>query len=662
MSSILSIRAGGRLFDREIYLSVERIPDPVDLGVILIPAPAVPDALEACGRRGIPSVIIGSGGFRETGSDGEALEARCLAIARKHAMRVLGPNCIGYLDTHLPIDTTFLPLPGPLPGDIAFLSHSGAICEAVIDWAREQGFGFSRLVSLGNQMDLTEAELLAATAADEHTRVVAMYLEGVTKGTLFIEEAQRVSAQKPIVAIKVGRSARGRATVASHTGALAGEDRVYDAAFRKAGVLRADNSEEMFDWGRALAWCPLPVGARMAVLTNAGGPGAIAVDALDAKGLQIADLTTATIARMQDVLPDAASLSNPVDMLAGAGPMEYAHCLRTLLADDGVDGVMVILPPPPLTTADEVAGAIIPVIQSKTKPVVIALMGGGLIAPAADLFRQSHIPDYRFPERAASALSILVRRAEQLTAQHEEPETFENLHPQLVDTILENTEGEGRFLDASTSAALIAAYGINVAVEEIADSGAQAAQAAGKLGFPIAMKALSEKVTHKSDIGAVKLNLADRDQVLDAYKAIRKVVNENHPGDDEPRVLLQKMVADGQEVILGAIRDPQFGPVIMFGSGGIEVEGLNDVAFALAPLRRAEAEEMLETTWAGRRMAGYRNLPPGDRDAVIDALLRLGRLVHDTKQIEEIEINPLRVFGQGLGSIAIDVRVRVSRP
>ncbi|HMK09515.1 MAG TPA: CoA-binding protein, partial [Anaerolineales bacterium] len=270
---------GGELFGRPIRSRVADVPDPVDLAVILIPAAAVPEALEACGRRGIPAAIIGSGGFRETGPAGAALEKTCLEIARRYAIRLVGPNCIGLLDTHLPIDTSFLPLPGPIPGDIAFLSHSGAICEAVIDWARGQGFGLSRLVSLGNQLDLTEADFLAPTVADPHTRVVAMYLEGVGDGRRFIVEAAKASRQKPLVAIKVGRSEGGRRAVASHTGALAGRDAAYDAAFRKAGVLRAENSEEVFDWARALAWCPLPKGPRMAVLTNAGGPGAIAVDA-----------------------------------------------------------------------------------------------------------------------------------------------------------------------------------------------------------------------------------------------------------------------------------------------------------------------------------------------------------------------------------------------
>src|SRR3990172_2725541 len=377
---------GGELFGRPMHAEVALVPDPVDLAIILIPAAAVPAALDACGRRGILAVILGSGGFRENGAAGQGLEQECLEIARRHGMRLIGPNCIGLLDTHLPLDTTFLPLPGPIPGDIAFLSHSGAICEAVIDWARGQGFGLSRLVSLGNQVDLTEADLLAPTVEDPHTRVVAMYLEGVGDGRKFIEQAHLASRRKPLVAIKVGRSEGGRRAVASHTGALAGRDAAYDAAFRKAGVLRADNSEEVFDWARALAWCPLPHGPRMAVLTKAGGPGALAVDALDANGLSLADPSTATVASLHRFLPAAASVRNPVDMLASAGPVEYAGALALLLRDEGADGVMVVLPPPPMSTAADVAGAIIPIIRASRKPVGVALIGEDLIVHPPPLF------------------------------------------------------------------------------------------------------------------------------------------------------------------------------------------------------------------------------------------------------------------------------------
>jgi len=653
---------GGSLFGRPIRRRLADVPDPIDLAVILIPAQGVPDVLQSCGERGIPFAIIGSGGFREVGEEGQALERRCLEIAHRHGMRVLGPNCIGFLDTHLPIDTTFLPLPGPIPGDIAFLSHSGAICEAVIDWARGQGFGLSRLISLGNQIDLTEADVLPPTAADSQTRVIAMYLEGVSDGRAFIEQARRVSRDKPVLAIKVGRSESGRRAVASHTGALAGRDAAYDAAFRKAGVLRAPSSEEMFDWARALAWCPLPAGRRIAVLTNAGGPGAIGVDALEAAGLEMATLAETTRVALRAMLPPAASVNNPIDMLASAGPVEFGTGLALVLADEGVDGVMVVLPPPPMTTAAEVAGALIPIIRTSPKPVVIALMGEDLIAHAARLLRQSRIPDYRFPERAASALSVLVRRAEQLAQPQVESDGIAGVRPDLTEEALANARvGADGFVDSDTAAWVASAYGLNVPAESLVRSEEEAIAGAERLGYPVAVKVASPDIPHKSDVGGVLLQLNTAASVAEAFRKVVGAATAARPQAQILGALVQSMAAEGQDVIVGAVQDEQFGPLVMFGAGGVEVEELRDVAFGLAPLSRHEAEAMVDSTWAGRRLAGYRGQPPADREAAIEAVLRVGQMAVDLPRISEIEINPLRILGVGAGALALDVRLRVRR-
>ncbi len=649
---------GGELFDREMYPSLQEVPDPVDLAVIMIPAASVPGALEACGDRGVRFAIVGAGGFRETGPEGLELENRCLEIAREHGVRVLGPNCIGFLDTHMPIDTSFLPLPGPIPGDIAFLSHSGAICEAVIDWARGQGFGLSRLISLGNQMDLSEADLLAPTAADPDTNVIALYIEGVRDGPRFIEEARRVTAEIPVIAIKVGQSEAGRAAVASHTGALAGQENAYDAAFAKAGVIRARHSEEMFDWARALAWCPLPVGPRMAVLTNAGGPGAIAADALEANELQLAALSDVTVEGLQDLLPAAASLRNPVDMLAGAGPREYADCLQLLLEDSGVDGVMVILPPPPVTTAAEVAGAIIPMIRSSVKPVVVALMGEELIAHAAKLFRQSRIPDYRFPERAASALKVLWLRSQTRTGSVSQEPAPLDVDMQAAGERLSGAQiGGTGFVGSRVAAEVVGAYGIEVQPYQFCPDESGLLDAAAKLGYPLAMKVESPELPHKSDFGGVILDIPDEPGLHAARTDLTARLEDHGSVDAIDGLLLQKMAPAGIDVIVGVVRDAQFGPLVMFGSGGVEVESLKDVAFALAPVSRAEAESLLDRTYAGRRLAGMRGLPPADRAAVVEAILRVAQLAEDFPQIQELEINPLRVFPQGKGARAIDLRL-----
>jgi acetyl coenzyme A synthetase (ADP forming)-like protein len=652
---------GGALFDRPLYPDLASVPDPVDLAVVMIPAGKVPHILKDCGERGIHHVIIGAGGFRETGEEGKALEAHCLEIANAYEIRVLGPNCIGYLDTHIPIDTSFLPLPGPIPGDIAFLSHSGAICETVIDWARGQGFGLSRLVSLGNQMDLNEGEVLPAVAADPNTRVVAMYMEGVGDGATFIDQARLVTPEKPVVAIKVGRSKSGRKAVASHTGALAGRDEAFDAAFRKAGVIRARHSEEMFDWARALAWCQPPRGPNMAVLTNAGGPGAIAADALDAHGLLLPELNAETKEGLAQLLPDAASLRNPVDMLAGAGPREYADCLRLLLADEGVDGIIVILPPPPVTTAAEVAGAIIPVIRSAEKPVVLALMGEELIAHAARLFRQSHIPDYRFPERAASVLSVLYERSKQLGRQLSAPPIFKDVKPTSVNEILDQAQvGREGFLSAERAHAIAEAYGLPMLPYRSVSEPDLAIEAAEGFGYPVVIKLDSPDLPHKSDLGVLALGLSTAEEVRDACERILLQANESIPKVNIEGLLVQPEHQGGHEVIVGFVRDEQFGPLLMFGTGGVDVEALQDVAFELAPLSREEAEAMIDRTQAGRKLRGFRSAGPADREAVVDALLRLSQLALDHENILELEINPLRVMPGGEGAMALDVRLRVA--
>lgn len=661
----------GSLMGRPIYATVLEVPDPVDLAALLIPAGAVPQTLRECGERGIQAAMIMSGGFRETGPQGAALETECLQIARAFGMRLMGPNCVGLVNTHLPLDTTFLPPPGPLPGDVAFISHSGAICAAVIDWARGQGFGLSRLISLGNQADVNETDVLAPTAADPFTRVLTLYLEGVSAGRRFVEEAGRVTRHKPIIALKVGRFASGQRAVASHTGALAGRESAFNAAFRRAGVIRAETSEEMFDWARALAWCAPPAGRGMAVLTNAGGPGVTAADALEANGLHLASLAPETRSALEALLPAAASLHNPVDMLAAATPEQYAACLRILLEDPAVHGVLVILPPPPMHTAGAVAKTLIPVVHSVTKPVVIALMGEKLIQEAVEHFRAARVPEYRFPERAASALAILAKRAEFLQqAQHPAP-LPQDLDPQQVRAVLKDAirdldisgskqaRPDSQVLETSQVYSLLAAYGIPVSPVVLALSSEDAVQAARKLGFPVALKVASADIEHKSDVGGVLLDLADIRAVADGFIAVTYNARRARPAARIEGVHVQRIVPPGQEVIIGAVQDEHFGALVMFGAGGVEVEGLKDVAFGLAPLDREEAAWMVGSTWAGRKLDGYRNLPPADREAVLDVLLRLSHLAADFPELVEIEINPLRVLPAGQGVVAIDARARL---
>jgi acetyl coenzyme A synthetase (ADP forming)-like protein len=651
---------GGSLLGRPMHPSVKDLPDPVDMAIILIPAPAVAGVLKECASRGIHAVIIASGGFRETGEPGARLENELLAIARHHGIRMIGPNCIGMLDTHLPLDATFLPPPGPPPGDVAFISHSGAICAAVIDWARGQGFGLSRLVSLGNQADVNETDVLAPVAEDHFTRVLTLYLEGVSDGRRFVIEARKITRHKPIVALKVARYPSGQRAAASHTGALAGQENAFNAAFRRAGVIRADTTEELFDWARALAWCPLPKGRAIAILTSAGGPGVTAADALEMNGMSLARLSSDTQRELSQLLPPAASLINPVDMLASASPEQFAGCLQILLKDPDVDGVLVVTPPPPMHTAGAVAKAVIPIIHNAEKPVTIALMGERLIQEAVEHFRAARVPEYRFAERAASALAVLAHRAEYLT-QERDAQFFQTaVDSDAVRQVLKLRDSHPGYLSPSEISVILQAYHLPDIPMRLATSSDEAVKWAQELGYPVVLKIASPDITHKSDIGGVMLNLVDSQAVKIGFDEILSNTQSASPDATIQGVYVQRMLPAGQEVILGAIQDAQFGPLVMFGSGGVEVEGLKDVTFALAPLTLQDAEWMLENTWAGRRLNGFRNLPPADRQSVIDAIMRLGQLSADFSQLAEIEINPLRVFPDSQGTAALDVRVRLA--
>ncbi|GAB4541661.1 MAG: acetate--CoA ligase [Anaerolineales bacterium] len=641
----------GTLFDRPIFSSVAEIPDPVDLAILIVPTQATPQAIEACGRRGIKAAIIVSAGFREVGAEGAALEKQCVEIARAQGVRLLGPNCIGALDTHLPLDVTFLQPPMPAQGNIGFISHSGAFCAAIIDWAREQGFGFSQIVSLGNQADVNETDMLPEVAKDKSTNVIVMYMESVSNGRQFVKVASEVTKHKPVIALKVGRFEAGQKAAASHTGALAGAEAAFDAAFEKCGVLRADSAEQMFDWARALAACPPPNGCNMAILTNAGGPGVIAADALETNGLKLSVLSKKTEEKLAALLPSSASVHNPVDMLASASPQQYAQSLKILLADENVNGVMVILPPPPMFKTEQVADALIPLIGESSKPVVVALMGSTLIKKAEQRFKSANVPTYPFPERAASALGVLARRQKFL----EEGRKTEDGRQRTEDGRQRTEDGRQKGGRRGTEE-LLAAYEIPAVPMKLARDEKEAAQIANGLGFPIVMKIASPDILHKSDLGGVLLDVASAEEVRSGYAALVERAKKAMPQAKIDGVHLQHQVPQGQEVIVGMTRDPLFGALMMFGSGGVEVEGLRDVAFALAPLNLFEARETLRKTWAGRKLRGFRNIPPADEDSALDVLVKLSRLADEHEEIEEIEINPLRVLRKG--AAAVDVRVK----
>ena len=648
---------GGKIFEREMVKSIADIPDPVDLAVLVIPPKYAPATMHACGERGIKATILVSGGFRETGEEGAELENETLEVAREYGIRMIGPNCIGLIDTHLPLDTTFLPLDMPMAGQIAFISHSGAICDALIDWSKGQGFGFSHIISIGNQADVNETDLLPLVAEDEHTKVITLYLENVNDGERFIQNTREIVAEKPIIVLKTGRSQSGQRAAASHTGALAGADTAYTAAFEKAGVFRANTTEEIFDWARALAWSPLPQGGRVGVLSNAGGLCVVTADSLDHEELELADFAPETTRALKDFLVPAASTQNPIDMLAGATAKDYAKALRLLLADPNTDSVLVLVPPPPMYPTEEVADEIIPVIQQTKKPVLVVLVGSEHIEEASHRLQKAKIPEYRFPERATSALARLTERAEFLRGIETRVPT--STSPDLTDIRAALADSpSGSWLAPELTERLMSIYAIPTSPIKLAPSAEGASKIAEELGFPIAMKIASPDIPHKSDVDGILLNLASADEAVEGYEMLMKRVSSKNPRAKLEGVHLQKMIPAGQEVIVGAVRDPQFGALMMFGSGGVEVEGLKDVAFAIAPLSAKEAETMITKTWAGKKLDGYRNLPAADKTALVDAFCKLSQLAHDLPEIAEIEINPLTVLKEGV--VAVDVRVKMS--
>jgi acetyltransferase len=645
-----------RILGHVCYPSILAAPDPIDLAVIIVPAASVPATLDHCGQRGVQAAIIVSGGFGETGPAGKRLEREIVETARRHGLRLLGPNCIGVIDTHRPLNTTFIKSV-PQPGDIAFVSQSGAICQAVIDWGTGMGFGFSRVASLGNQADISEAEVIAALAADPHTRVVTMYLEGVQSGRAFLDVVGSAARDKAIVALKVGRTDSGRRAVSSHTGALAGQEAAYNAAFQRCGVLRANNTEELFDWARALAWCPPLRGENVAVLTNAGGPGILAADALEAAGLRLATLSESTRAALRAFTPPHASLINPIDLLASAAPADYANALAAALADPGVDAVLVISVPPPIEDPTPVAEAIARVARGTPKPVVVAVMGEASVGGALKALRAVHIPDVRFPERAASALAALLRHYRWMAHPPPAPAIFADVQRDQAARLL--AQAQSNLISGPAATAILQAYGIYGPCEVVVPTPDAAADWAEKFGYPVVLKVASPDIAHKSDVGGVALDLADAESVRLAFRRIVDSAQRARPDARIEGATMQPMLSKGQEVIVGVVRDEQFGPLAMFGAGGVEVEGQRDVAFGLAPLPRAEAEAMIDATFAGRRLRGFRNIPPADREAAIDALLRLAQFAADFPQVAEVEINPLRVQPEGQGAVALDVRINI---
>jgi acetyl coenzyme A synthetase (ADP forming)-like protein len=644
------------ILDLKAYPSVLDIPDPVDLAVIVVPYPFVPGVLEQCGQKEVPSVVVITAGFREAGREGLERERELIEMVRKYNMRLIGPNCLGVIDTAAPLNATFA-AGMPPGGPIAFMSQSGALGTAVLDIAMAGHIGFSKFASLGNKADVSEIDLLEAWGDDQASQVILIYVEGLPDGQKFIEVARKVTRHKPVVAIKSGVTASGSRAVSSHTGSLAGSETAYKAAFRQAGVIRATSMEALFDYARAFAYQPLLQGDRIGIVTNAGGPGILATDALEHAGMEIARLRPETTQALTDYLPGAASVGNPVDVLGDALADRYEHAIRLVLDDANVDGLLVIVTPQAMTEIEQTAHAVGRMAQESDKPVLGCFMGEARIEAGVDVLWQYGVPNYPFPERAAAALAAMSAYRCERDRPIFEPQPSEVCIP-VVRELFDRVRGEGRVSIGDAEAwTVLECYGFTVPKSRLAKTPDEAIEIADEMGYPVVMKVASPDILHKTDVGGVKLNLRSADDVRDAFDLIVYRAGRYVPGARIWGCQVQQMVQGGREVLVGMSRDPQFGPLVAFGLGGIYVEALKDVAFRVAPFSRQEADEMIREIRSYRLLEGVRGEPPADHQAMVEALLRISQLVTDFPEIVELDINPLMVFEEGRGAMAIDMRL-----
>jgi acetate---CoA ligase (ADP-forming) len=645
------------ILGKRAYPSVKEVPGEIDLAVIVIPYPAVPAALRECGEKGIPAVIVISAGFREAGKEGLERELELIDIAREYNLRLIGPNCLGVIDTFTPMNASFA-AGSPPQGPMAFMSQSGALGTAVLDIALAGRLGLSKFVSLGNKADVSEIDLLKAWDDDKDTRAILIYTEGLPNGAEFIETARRVSKKKPIVAIKSGVTQAGSRAVSSHTGSLAGSEQAYKAAFQQAGVLRAESMEGLFDMALALAYQPPLKGDQIAIITNAGGPGILATDALEHANLSLARFEYETIHALEKYLPDAASAANPVDVLGDALTDRYRFALETVAGDPNVDGILVVATPQAMTEIKATAQAVADLASKTDKPILGCFMGEARMNAGIDILTQQGVPNYPFPERAANAFRAMAEYRE-VKARPEPTYISIEADQQEVRAVFERVMAEDRHTIGDFEARdILTAYGFKIPRSEIAEDPDQAIRISQQIGYPVVLKIASPDILHKTDVGGVKVGLRSAEEVRDAFELMVYRAQRYLPEARLLGCLVQEMVPPGGlEVLVGMNRDPQFGPLVTFGLGGIYVETLRDVTFRIAPFSEEEARSMLSEIRAHALLDGVRGKPPADKDAIVDSLLRIGQLVVDFPEIAELDINPLIVYPEQQGAIAIDMRL-----
>ncbi|MBX3063942.1 MAG: acetate--CoA ligase family protein [Anaerolineae bacterium] len=639
------------------YKDVQDVPEVPDLAVVVIPYPYVPEAIEDCGKKGVPAVVVISAGFREAGMEGMQREVDMLKLAKKYNIRLIGPNCLGLIDAFTPLNVTFA-AGSPPSGPIAFMSQSGALGTAILDWSMAGSrIGFSKFVSLGNKADISEIDLMQAWAEDDKTKVILSYSEGLPDGQKFMQVAREVSRKKPIVMVKSGVTAAGSRAVSSHTGSLAGSEQAYAAAFRQAGVLRAESMQDLFDYALGFAYQPLLKSDRIAIITNAGGPGILCTDALERAGMGLARLEPETTKKLTEFLPNAASAANPVDVLGDALADRYRYALEHTVSDPNVDGVIVIVTPQAMTEIEATAHAVGEISKKTSKPVLGCFMGEFRINAAIDILAEQYgVPNFPFPERAARVFSAMRDYRELRDAPSTLIERFPSDNAK-VQAVFAKAKSEGRVtVGDAESREILKAYNLRIPQAELAATAEEAVTIADKIGYPVVLKIASPDILHKTDVGGVKVNIQNASEVRDAFDLIVYRAQRYVPGALIWGCLVQEMLPKGGlEILVGMNRDPQFGPLVTFGMGGIYVEVLKDVTFRVAPFDRKAAMEMLSEIRAHALIDGVRGQKPYDKEAIVDALLKISQLVTDFPNIVEMDINPLMVYEQG--AVALDMRL-----
>ncbi len=646
------------------YPKVADLPDKVDLVVVTTPADTVPDLIGEAADLGIPAAIIISAGFKEHGDHGKELEQRISEIIRGK-MRVIGPNCLGVMNPVKGLNATFAHSIAR-PGNVAFLSQSGALCTAVLDWSLRENVGFSAFVSTGSMLDVNWGDLIDYFGSDARTNSIVIYMESVGDARSFLSAAREVSLTKPVIVIKAGRTAAAAKAAASHTGSLTGSDEVLDAAFRRSGVLRVNSIADIFFMSDVLAKQPRPRGKRLAIVTNAGGPGVLATDALVAGGGELAELSSETMKAFDEILPPEWSHDNPVDILGDAEPERYAKSLEIAAKDHGIDGMLVILTPQDMTNPTQIAEKLKPYAKGLGKPVLASWMGGAEVTAGEQILNQAGIPTFQFPDSAVRAFNYMWRYAYNLKGLYETPALPQHadsaLQRETAEQIIHTVRAAGRtILTEFESKELLASYGIPVVQTRVALTEEEAVKAAVEIGYPVVVKLHSLTITHKTDVGGVQLNLHDAEAVSRAFRLIQLFVAEKAGKEHFQGVTVQPMVKlGGYELIVGSTLDSQFGPVMLFGTGGQLVEVFRDRALALPPLNSTLARRLMENTRIFTALQGVRGRKPVDIAGLEELLVRFSQLIVEQRWIKEIDINPLLASPERL--LALDARVVVHGP